>query len=260
MDKNTAFLLRDGYQIARLFNPNNTNPATAVAPDSVVVMNDKGERTEYCITSTRMTIIGRELPGGPLGDEYGIVCSEDLRSSVFCNTLGGGRLEPFDGEFRQQGDSTAEESVIDCLLREVLEELGIELNPKEVMLVGLRTITEERSTELKKIDGKICADAYFLGFKDERLEVFRAHNGETGDRRVLSPEDLFRTARAGEKKPLPQTQRLAVATAIISVWDIFGNDLPQPIVDLVQRTLPAAREVYNNSHWAKNFIPVIQQN
>lgn len=259
MDKNTAFLLRDGYQIARLFDPN--NPETCAIPsDSVMVVNDKGIPVEYSVTSTRITIIGRELPGGPLGDEYGIVCSEDLRSGICENTLGGGRLEPYSGEFREEGDVDAEESVIDCLLREVQEELGIALDPNEVMLVGLRTITEVRSSVVKMINGKICADAYFIAFKDERLGAYRAHNGETGDRRVLSPEELLRSADKNEKRVLPQTQRLAVATAIISLNDIFGSSLPKPIRDLVQRTLPLCRAAYGSSHWAKNYVPVIQQN
>jgi len=258
VDKNTAFLLRDGYQIARLFNPNSLE-ACAIPSDSVVVVNDQGLPTEYSVTSTRITLIGRELPGGPLGDEYGIVCSEDLRSGVCDNTLGGGRLEPYSGEFREEGDVDAEESVIDCLLREVKEELGIDLNPNEVKLVGLRTITEDRSSEVKMMNGKVCADAYFVASVDDRLSAYRAHNGETGDRRVLSPEELLRTTSSAEKRVLPQTQRLAVATAIITLWDMFGATLPKPVYELIQRTLPLARGVYNTSHWAKNYIPVIQQ-
>lgn len=251
--------MHDGYNLARLYRPDSKD-SLSIATDSVLVVNDAGAVMEYCITSTRITIIGRELPGGPLGEEYGIVCSEDLRSSMCENTLGGGRLEPYSGEFREEGDVDAEESVIDCLLREVKEELGIALDPNEVMLVGLRTITEEHSSEVKMMKGNVCADAYFVAFVDERLSAHRAHNGETGDRRVLSPEELLRTANSAEKKVLPQTQRLAVATAIISISDIFGSSLPKPVLDLIERTLPLCRHVYNCSHWAKNYIPVIQQN
>ncbi len=255
MDRNTAFLLQEGYQFARLHDPDK-NPH-AIQPDSVVVHGGQGQSTEYCVTSTRITLVGRELPGGPLGEDYGVVCAEDLRSSFFDNTLGGGRVEPFNADYRTERDDDAEESVIDCLLRETNEELGIKLKPEEVILVGLRMITEERSDVHKTINGKVCVDAYFVGFVEERLGAYRAHNGETGDRRVLSPHTLLRKAEQGERKPLPQTQRLAVATAIISTFDLFENALPQPIKEFIMGALPIAREAYKGSQWAKNFIPVM---
>ncbi len=254
-----AFLLSEGYQLGRVHQ--DTETARRIPKEFVVVTNAQGVQTEYCATSTRIVLIGRELPGGALGDEYGVVCSQDTRSSKFENTLGGGRLEPYDGEFRTEGDEGAEESVLECLLREVQEELGLTLLAEEVTLIGLRTITEDGSGVPKTIDGRICVDAYFCGFVDERLAVHCEHNGETGDRRVLSPEELLLMPprRSEGKRPLPQTQRLAVATAFITISDLWKDVLPAPIAALVTRALPLAQAVYRSSGWTKNFIPLIQQ-
>lgn len=253
-----AFLLAEGYKQGRVHQ--DTATARHIPKELVIVSDGKMERTEYCVTSTRIVLFGREIVGGPLGDNYGIICSEDLRSAKFANTLGGGRLEPYADEFRAEGDESAEESVLECLLREVDEELGLKLKEDEVTLVGVRTITEDRSDTLKTIDGRVCVDAYFVGFIDERLGAHRAHNGETGDRRVLSPEELLAPPRGNvERRPLPQTQRLATATAIITTKDLWGDVLPKEIVAMIDRTLPLAHETYQRSSWAKNFIPLIQQ-
>lgn len=258
MNKSTAFLLREGYALARLYDETKNSEQ---AKDSIVTIDESGTQTEYCVTSTRITLIGRELPGGALHDEYGIICGEDLRSNIYENTLGGGRMEPYTGEYREEGDAPAGESVIECLLREVEEELKLLLNTEEIMLIGMRSITEDKSSALKMIDGKTCVDAYFLGFIDERLPVLRAHNGETGDRRVLRPEELLLQGSRGPlgKRTLPETQRLAVATTIITLRDLFGNSLPKPVNDLIERNLPLAREVYQHSRWARNFTPLIRQ-
>ena len=260
MDKHLSFLLSEGYMLGQLHQDKSV-AATAIPKELVVVTDSKGGRTEYCVTSTRIVLIGRELPGGPLGEHYGIVCAEDLRSNTVANTFGGGRLEPYANEFREEGDTSAEESVLECLLREVDEELGLSLATDEVTLIGLRTITEDRSDTLKTIDGRVCVDAYFCGFVDTRLGAHRAHNGETGDRRVLTPEELLAMPARGsvERKPLPQTQRLALATAIITISDLWEKMLPAPIAELIARTLPLARMTYRSSSWTKNFIPLIQQ-
>lgn len=260
MDRNIIpLLLSEGYSLGRIHHQGSAE-ARAI-PKEVVVTSSRDGQMEYCATSTRIVLIGREISGGPLKENYGVVCGEDLRSSTFANTLGGGRLEPYAADYRAQGDTTAEESVIECLLREVDEELGIQLKEDEVTLIGLRTITEDRSDVLKTIDGRVCVDAYFCGFVDERLGAYRARNGETGDRRVLSPEELLAMAPRGSEgeKTLPQTQRLAVATAIITIADLWMDVLPAEIRELISRTLPLARTTYRNSSWTKNFVPLIQK-
>ena len=259
MDRNTAFLLSEGYRLARYFNPNCTDVARAVGKDIIVISDANGNRQEVVVTSTRITLIGQEITGGPLGDDYGIVCGDDIRNSRVSYTLGGGRMEPFALDYRVEGDEDAEESVMDCLLREVGAELGLAPNPNEVILVGVREITETNSRELKRIDGRICVDAYFAGIVNERLGVFRARDGEVGDRRVLSPEVLLHKLPRGEKNPLPETQRLAVATTIITLWDLYGKTLPKPITALIERTMPLARTAYKDNFWVENFIPVIQR-
>lgn len=259
MDKNTAFLLREGYKLASL-RDEQTAERREIGPDSVIVYDAENSGTEYCVTSTRITLIGREVPGGPMKDEYGIVCGEDIRGTArFLNTLAGGRVEPFNDEFRTEEDGPAEETVMSCLLRETKEELGITLNHQDVILVGLRTITEERSSALKTINGKVCVDAYFVGIIDDRLGAYCAHNGETGDRRVLPPEELLARVERGQKLPLPQTQRIALATALMTLWDLFGEGLPPAINTMIRRALPMCHSAFESSNWKNNLIKVIQK-
>jgi len=258
VNKNTAFLLNEGYQLGRLQDKKHADDDLPV--ESIVVSDGKGASQVYVATSTRVMLIGREIPGGPLGEDCGIICGEDIRSdSRSENTLGGGRVEAFMGEFRAEGDTEAEESVLDCLFREVEAELGLKLVPDSVMLVGVRMISEKNSRELKRINSKICVDAYFAGIVDERLSAFRAKDGEVGNRRVLSPEELLGKPKWGERNMLPQTQRLALATGIITTSDLFENSLPEYITKMLRRSLPLARSVYRSSPWIENFMPLIQQ-
>lgn len=253
------FLLNEGYRLGRLYDPAKDDRLD-VPIESVIVSDGRGGSEMYLATSTRIMLIGREVPLGPLGEDAGLICGEDIRGdSKSSNTLGGGRLEAFLDEFRTADDKPAEESVMDCLIREVEAELGLELMPKNVMLVGVRTVTEKNSREVKRIDGKICVDAYFAGIVDERLRAYRAKDGEVGDRRVLSPEDLLVRPERGMRNMLPQTQRLAVATGIITISDLFGDSLPDYITKMIKRSLPLARSVYQSSPWIENFIPLIQQ-
>ncbi len=259
MDRNTAFLVSEGYKLGRLYDAEK-DKESEIPIESVIVSDGNGGSEMYLATSTRVMLIGREISGGPLGEDAGIVCGEDIRSdSKSRNTLGGGRLEAFLDEFRTGEDKPAEESVMDCLIREVEAELGLVLKQERVMLVGVRTITEKDSREVKRINGKICVDAYFAGIIDERLCTFRARDGEVGDRRVLSPEELLVRPERGMRNILPQTQRLAIVTGIITMSDLFGNTLPEYINKMIQRTLPLARSVYQSSPWIENFIPLIQQ-
>ncbi len=255
-------LVQDGeYHIALIGNPNNPQPKWPSDPPQemdVIKLVGNGDSVlgEYCITSTRITLIGREVPGGPLGEKYGIVCAENTKGNS-CYTLAGGRLEPSVNENRLEETTPAEETVLDCLVREVEEELKLSIKTEEVALIGLRTITEDDGS-FRKIRGRICADACFLGVVDERLTASSGYRGETGERMVLPPKTLLARVARGEKPILPQPQALALAMAIIAAKDLFGNAMPEPLREIVSENYDYAFRASRRSRWFNNFISAFQ--
>lgn len=235
--------------------------------DGIVITDEHGHSTEYCATSVRITIIGREKAGGPLGDKYGIVCAENDRKKTLY-TLAGGRVEP-SVNLNREGEEPAEESVLECLKREVLEELRINIDPTDsiekggipegLLLTGVRIITEINSSEPQKIGDRICVDACFLMVIDERLGYSEGFRGETGTRSVLPPQKLFAQPKNGEMRILPQPQELALAMSIIFVDEIFSiEERPAALQQIIENGLEEARNVRLNSRWSRNFIPTIQ--
>lgn len=241
--------------------------ATISQTDSIIVMDPNGVSTVYCATSVRITIIGREKSSGPLGEHYGIVCAENDRKRTRF-TLAGGRVEP-SVNLNRVGEEEAEESVLACLKREVLEELNINIDPEDVIerggmpdglvLTGLRIITETDSDEPKRIGGRVCVDACFLMIIDERLGYSEGFKGETGTRVVLTPQELFARPRKGELNALPQPQELALAMSIIFAEEMFSIDeRPLALQEIITSGLRDAQHISETSRWRKNFISTIQ--
>jgi 8-oxo-dGTP pyrophosphatase MutT (NUDIX family) len=134
------------------------------------------------ITSARGVIIGRDISSGP----YGVVCATNKKGGSRY-TLGGGRL-----------DSTQEEgaklqSPVECMVRELKDELNIQLTPPQLRLFALRLIYDQdpitrTKTPKRNPDRSFSADAGFLGLVRETLTYAgnRGQSGETGPRKVMT--------------------------------------------------------------------------
>lgn len=268
MNRQLGFLIAEGkYRRAQFFNPNSKDDAGIKELDTIRLINPDGSYEDCCATSVRIVIVGRETPGGPLGERYGIVCAENDRKRTRY-TLGGGRVEPSVNLLRV-GNEPSEESVLQCLRREVIEELDIDIDPNRItdkgetpdglILIGLRYVTEEDTPEIKVFDGRKCVDACFLMIHEERLGYSHGFKGETGVRTVLHPNELFARTERGELKQLPQPQVLALAMAILFTEEIFAEDeRPEALKQLIADGLDSARHVRDTSRWKRYFTPTIQ--
>lgn len=269
MNRELGFLIAEGaYRRAQFFNPNSGDDAGIKELDTIRLINPDGTNEDCCATSVRIVIVGREKPGGPLGERYGIVCAENDRKRTKY-TLGGGRVEPSVNLNRTSEDMPSEESVLQCLRREVIEELEIDIDPRGVtdngstpdglLLIGLRYVTEEEGDAIKMLGGRKCVDACFLMIHEELLGYSRGFKGETGVRAVLHPNDLFARTERGELKPLPQPQVLALAMAIIFAAEIFSEgERPEALRQLISDGLGKAKFIRETSRWTRYFTPTIQ--
>lgn len=267
-NRHLAFLIAEGtYRRAQFFKQGDTDPNAINELDNVRLINPDGTYEDCCATSVRIVIVGRETAGGPLGERYGIVCAENDRKRTRY-TLGGGRVEP-SVNLNRVGEEDPEESVLQCLRREVIEELDIDIDPlgatdqgetpDGLLLIGLRGVTEEDSGEPKMLNGHKCVDACFFMIHEKRLGYSRGFKGETGVRSVLHPKELFARTERGELKMLPQPQLLALAMSIIFAEEIFAEDeRPEALQQLIADGLEDARHVRDTSRWTRYFTPTIQ--
>ncbi|HEY9585426.1 MAG TPA: hypothetical protein VJJ02_02450 [Candidatus Paceibacterota bacterium] len=286
-------LLQDGYSLAKEFTPvddllEHVNIGVPhIWPDDppeqknriILVPLDTRQVEEWFITSTRAITIARELPGGNMVDRYGIVCAEDDRGrSQF--VLGGGKVQPdFDGTSADRllhGEDR--ELVRGAVVAENREELNITFSAedrgsyKSYFMFGIRGITDRITdpatgrfeTVLKK-EGKLSVgDACFLAISHERLANFEGQRGETRARHVKPASELLRELSREERmrnvKPmLPYAQATALALAIETAKEIFGNDMPPALVEVILDGEEAAKRVLQRNSYARYFIKVIQE-
>lgn len=247
--------------------------------------NPQGE--EWAISSVRGVTIGHELPGGPMGNRYGIICAKDARNrSQF--VLGGGKVQPdFDGTSADRlMEGEDREFARGAMVSENDEELRVPFTPKwdlekardhqlwgnRYFLFGLRPITEpvtdpatgEKAESALKRDGVPVADAYFLAITHERLGNFEGQPGETKERRVVLASELLRDLsreerRVGVLPVLPYSQKTALAMAIICAGEIFGKNMPPAMREAFEGGLEAAKEVERTSKYARHFHRVLQE-
>jgi ADP-ribose pyrophosphatase YjhB (NUDIX family) len=244
----TRFLLREGWGEGHLC----THLTPGAAPDMIRVRDDTGDFTDYVATSTRLVLFGREI-----GQQspWGSVVSTDIRNpDKFMYTLPGGRIEPYKDDVRGEGDDPADESIKECLEREVDEEIKLSPGSYEYYLVGIRKITKERSSEHATMNGIVCVDAIFVGISMLPLGVCHTRNGETGDREVVPPHILLGNPREGStaRAMLPKAQQIALCMGIIAIEEILGDTLSQlspELRNLVKQSQSVAGEHFKRSMW-----------
>lgn len=245
----------------------------------VLVPSDSRYSEEWFITSTRAITIGRELPGGNMGDRYGIVCAEDDRGrSQF--VIGGGKVQPdFDGTSGiRLAHGEDRELVRGAIVAENLEELDVRFAPKDpdayknYFMFGVRGITDRVTdpasqrfeTSLKKEGDLSVGDACFIAITHERLGNFEGQRGETRTRHVKPASELLRELTREERARgmlpmLPYAQATALALAIVGAKEIFERDMPLALQEVVLDGEREATRVLLRNSYAKYFTRVIQE-
>ena len=281
----------------------------------VLVPYDTRYAEEFFITSTRVITIGRELPGGAMGERYGIVCGKDDRGrSQF--VLGGGKVQPdfdtgnadrlidrkedVDKDGREDCDCDSEpgylsgrnlvgkrrdgkfeedrELVRGAIIAENREELNIVFASKDryaynnFFLFGVRAITDKNTdpetqiteTVQKKINGLSVGDACFLAITHERLGYFKGQKGETRERHVKPASELMGELSMAEREHslpmLPYAQATALAMAITAAKEIFEDNMPPALAEIVADGENWAHTIVTrSSSYVKHFSKVIQE-
>lgn len=219
-----------------------------------------GDEHHIIATSARVVTIAHEIDGGELGTQYGIAVAKDGRERTEF-VMGGGQVAP-DIRDDPPEDDLAAESIRECAVREVLEELKIEHGESDLLLFGVRTITEEGTRHPRMRRGRMCADVCFLAIIEEPLKYAEGLRGEAGERSVKSVAELVssdRNSRTGLLK-LPASQALVLATAIVYAEEMLGDAMPEPLKQVVRQrgTIESARNAIPKNVWRSLMIPVIQ--
>ncbi|OGZ06148.1 MAG: hypothetical protein A2942_04800 [Candidatus Lloydbacteria bacterium RIFCSPLOWO2_01_FULL_50_20] len=276
-------ICEEGYRLAREWTPDGKH----IWPDDasekknclVLVPSDPLYAEEWFITSTRAITIGRELPGGNMGERYGIVCAEDDRGrSQF--VLGGGKVQPdYDGtsdDRLRQGEDR--ELVRGAVVAENREELHVVFAPEDrgaynhYFLFGVRGITDRvlnaqtgrTETSLKKEEGLSVGDACYIAVTHELLGNFDGQKGETRTRHVRRVNELLCQLSLEERERnvlpmLPFAQATALAMAIVVLDEIFGRNLPPAIEEVVNEGRETAKRFASRSSYARYFTKVLQE-
>jgi len=292
-EKRNLLIREDGYRMAMEWKegakkewPDDPEPPSD--KDRLVLYvpgNPQGE--EWAISSVRGVLVGRELPGGPMGERFGIVCGKDARrKSQYVN--GGGKVQPdWDGTSADRlMDGEDREFARGAMVSESDEELRCPFTPNwnpekardhtlwgnRYFLCGLRPITEkvtdvatgETAESIVQRDGVSVADAYFLAITHERLGNFEGQTGETKERCVMPASELLRDLTREERTKnvlpiLPYSQKTALALMIICAGEIFGKNMPPAMEEAFEGVLETAREIARTSKYAKHFERVLQE-
>lgn len=221
-----------------------------------------GDGHQFIATSARIVMIAREIPGGKLGDKFGIVVGRSRRGMTVY-TMGGGQVVP---DFREepQEEDPAGESIRECAIRELRKEVKIECSKSDLLMFGARIITDEKTRRPKFRRGRTCADIYFLGFTEERLRYATADDDErdeVGERYVLSIEELLSSERnESGLRNIPLSQALALAISILWATEVLADDMPEPLKELLRdgTAVKAAVQAIRQNPWRNLMIPLIQ--
>ncbi len=257
------------YQLAREWNgiaPKWPDDPPA-KPDMLTLIGKNGHTTQYVVSSTRAVIIGAEKTSS--GIRAGYICAGDDRQKA-AFALGGGKVQPdYDGASSDRiGQNGQNESVRNCVMNEIREELDITLSPENFFLYGLRPITERNAEGVetqKCVEGGMVVDACFIAYTPQTLDYFGGQKGETRVRHLKSGGELLRhipqAVRDREKilQPLIETHRIALAMGILTIKDIFGDRLPKEIASLIEQSEQIARTTFDHSRFARSFMRVIQE-
>lgn len=273
LNKNDAFLINEGgAQLALLHTDTECSwkgkkyypPAN---PDVIHLIGQRPDgvvRTAIIhINSARGVIIGRDTSSGP----YGIVCATNKKGGSRY-TLGGGRLESTQEEGAQL------QSPVECMVRELKDELNIQLTPPQLRLFALRLIYDQDPTTGAKTpkrnpDWSFSADAGFLGFVRETLTYAgnRGQAGETGPREVMSLNNLLacqnQTSRDSDdaNKPLlvlPKSQSVLLARAAMLTREELGESAPEEVLTFCEHNRARAAHYFFSSsmrHLIRFVIP-----
>lgn len=297
------WLQEDGFKIAREHRDSNEQwpdiegPLPAKKNHLTLIGRDPitGEVSEetFFATSVRGITVGREIPGGDLGDRYGIVCAGDARNKAEF-VIGGGKVQPdFDGTSEDRLAGEDRELVRGAMVAENDEELRFPftrgwdpLNARDhklwgdrYFLCGVRLITEDiRDPETKVVlernferrEGLRCVDVCFLAITHERLGNFEGQLGETKTRYVKAASELFtelsqEERRRGKLPKLNFTQTKMLAFGLLNAKKIFGKHLPdgfqQVLADgeaAATRLMERVRRNRSNENHLNHFIDVVQ--
>lgn len=230
--------------------------------DMLTLLGKGDHASRYVVSSTRAITIGRELPTDPIG----IICAKDARGKSQY-VLGGGKVQPdFDTGEKIRVEKGHMEHVRHCVFNEIHEELDLVVRSDQYFLVALRLIWD-KDAEGKKIyqkdkdRGHTLVDAFYVAFTPERLMEFGGQQGETLERLVLPVTTLLQSTHPrdrGERLPiLPPTHQLALAVAIVSLDEVFGNDLPEQYRAIVTSGLALAKKVISDSKLKHDILQVV---
>ena len=117
---------------------------------------------------------------------------------------------------------------------------------------------------IKKEQGLACVDAFFLCITNVRLGNFEGQKGETGPRLVKPAKELLRALTReehakGDLKILLVAQAFSLAMAIICAKEIFRQNAPDPLKEMIADGERAVDRVASNKWYAPNFIRCIQE-